>query len=138
MATMNLIQIPECLNTEKNHSVLSYLTCQSAHSDVAEALTIAIASLVSAKTFCPDFDSYQYLAAYANETIFSYAINMETVAFRLSSDFKYKAIKTGGEVVESLEDGWVAFDIFRSDWPQVDIEFWARKAYLFALDVDDT
>jgi len=135
---MNLIPIPEGLNREINSTVLTCLSGHSAHSDVTEALMIAIAPLGDAKTFCPDSSNYQYLAVYANDTIFAYAINLQTVAFRLSPTFKHRAIKTGGETLENLENGWVAFDIFRSDWPEVDIEFWARKAYLFALELDDS
>jgi hypothetical protein len=25
---------------------------------------------------------------------------------------------------------WVFFELFRDDWPKVDLEFWARKAYV--------
>jgi len=129
-------QLPDKLNTEKNCSVLEYISGLSAHSDVAEALEIGIAPLGAADTYCPDTDSYRYLVAYANETVFSYAVGMNTVAFRLSPDFKHRAINSGGEAVDSIGDEWVAFKLFRSGWPEVDLGFWARKAYLFALGAD--
>jgi hypothetical protein len=129
-------QLPDQLNKEKNRSVLEYISGLSAHSDVAEALQIAIAPLGAAHTYCPDPDSYRYLLAYADDTVFSYAVGMRMVAFRLAPDFKKKAIKSGGQAVESIGNGWVAFDLFRSDWPEVDVRFWARKAYLFALGAD--
>ena len=133
---LDMEQLPDKLNTEKNCSVLEYISGLSAHSDVAEALEIGIAPLGAADTYCPDTDSYRYLVAYANETVFSYAVGMNTVAFRLSPDFKHRAINSGGEAVDSIGDEWVAFKLFRSGWPEVDLGFWARKAYLFALGAD--
>jgi hypothetical protein len=129
-------QLRDKLNTEENRSVLQHISGLSAHSDVAEALEIAIEPLGAAHTYCPDPDNYRYLVAYANETVFSYAVGMGTVAFRLSPDLKYKAIKSGGEAVDSIDNKWVAFALFRSNWPEVDVRFWARKAYLFALGAD--
>ena len=129
-------QRPDKLKTEKNRSVLEYISGLSAHSDVAEALEIAITPPGAAHTYWPDPDNYRYLVAYVNETVFSYAVGMGTVAFRLSADFKHKAIKSGGEAVDSIGNEWVAFALFRSDWPEVDVRFWARKAYLFALGAD--
>ena len=131
-------QLPDKLNTENNRLVLEHISGLSAHSDIAEALEIAIAPLGAALTYCPDPANYRYLIAYAQEIVFSYAVGMNTVAFRLSPDFKHKAISTGGEAVDSIGNEWVAFDLFRSDWPEVDVKFWVRKAYLFALGADDT
>ncbi len=130
-------QMPVKLDSEKNRLVLEYLSGQSAHSDIAEALEIAIEPLGAARTYCPDPDNYRFLIVYANETVFSYAAGMKTIAFRLSSDFRKKAIVTGGEALDSIGNEWVAFELFREDWPEVDVRFWARKAYLFALGEDD-
>ena len=129
-------QLPDKLSTEKNHPVLEYISGQSAHSDVANALEIAIAPLGEAHTYCPDSDNYRYLIAYANDTVFPYAAGMRAVAFRLSSGYKQRAIETGGEAVKSIGKEWVAFELFRSDWPEVDVRFWDRKAYLFAPGTD--
>ena len=129
-------QLPDKLSTEKNHPVLEYISGQSAHSDVANVLEIAITPLGEAHTYCPDPHNYRYLIAYVNDTVFSYAAGMRTVAFRLSSGYKQRAIETGGEAVNSIGNEWVAFELFRSDWPEVDVRFWARKAYLFALGAD--
>ena len=68
-------QLPDKLNSEKNRSVLEYISGLSAHSDVAEALEIAITPLGAAHTYWPDPDNYRYLVAYVNETVFSYAVN---------------------------------------------------------------
>ena len=132
-----MAQLPDKLNSEKNRSVFEYISGQSAHSDIAEALKTAIAPLGAAHTYCPESDNYRYLVAYANETVFSYAVGMKTIAFRLSPDFKRKAIKTGGESLDCIGDEWVSFGLFGNDWPEVDVRFWARKAYLFALGADD-
>ena len=79
-------QLPDKLNTEKNRSILEHISGLSAHSDVAEALDVAITPLGADHTYCPDPDNYRYLLAYANETVFSYAAGIGTVAFRLSAD----------------------------------------------------
>ena len=130
-------QLPDELNTDINRTVLEYVSGLSAHSDLAEALEIAIAPLGVAHTYCPDPDNCRYFIAYADDTVFSYATGMKTVAFRLSPGFKQRAIETGGEAVNSIGNEWVAFQLFRNDWPEVDVRFWARKAYLFALGMDD-
>jgi len=31
---------------------------------------------------------------------------------------------------------WVAFALFRDDWPKPDLEFWARKAYVAAPELN--
>ena len=81
---LDMEELPDSLNTEKNRSVLEYVSGLSAHSDVGEALEIAIAPLGAAHTYCPDAHNYRYLVAYANETVFSCAVGMHKVAFRLS------------------------------------------------------
>ena len=64
--------------------------------------------------------------------MFGYAIGMNTIAFRLREDFRQKALATGGDEAAPDGEGWAAFKLFRSDWPEVDTRFWARKAYVFA------
>lgn len=129
-------QLPAELNAGTNRPVLEYVSGLSAHSDVAEVLEKAVAPLGAARTYCPDTGNYRYLLAYADKTVFSYAVGMNTVAFRLSPDFRRKAVKTGGVAVDAIGGEWVAFELFRTDWPEVDVRFWARKAYLFALGMD--
>ena len=67
-------------------------------------LEVAIAPLGAAHTYCPDPHSCRYLVAYVNDTVFSCAVGMNTIAFLLSPDFVHKTIRNGGEVVDSIGD----------------------------------
>lgn len=125
------------LNSGKNRPVLEYLSSRSAHSDVAEVLENISMPPGAAQAYCPDPRNYRYLVAYANGTVFSYAAGMNTLAFRLSPDFRFKAIRTGGEAVDAIGNTWVAFGLFRSNWPEVDARSRARKACLFATGMAD-
>lgn len=57
---------------------------------------------------------------------------MDTVGFRLDGPMKARALANGGAPFPECGDDWVSFKLFRSDWPRVDLEFWARKAYVAA------
>jgi len=62
--------------------------------------------------------------------IFAFAVEMDTIAFRLNKEMKGIAIETGGKPFPECGEEWVRFIPFRCDWPKVDLEFWALKAYL--------
>ena len=128
--------IPQELNHPRNRDVLTHLSDTSAHGDVAEALLDACASLGDFERFCPDPSEYRYLTVYTNATVFGFAMGMRTVGFRLAPVFKSRAIATGGEEVPGLQD-WAAFQLFRSDWPAVDVKFWATRAYVWARESRD-
>ena len=55
---------------------------------------------------------------------------MDTVAFRLDATFKQRALASGAADHPACGPEWVSFHLFRSDWPEVDLKFWARKAYV--------
>lgn len=128
--------IPQELNNPRNRDVLAYLSDTSAHGDVAEALITACDALGDFRRFCPDPAEFRYLTVYSNATIFAFATGMRTVGFRLPSVFKSRAIATGGREVPGLQD-WACFELFRSDWPAVDVRFWATRAYIWARNCND-
>ena len=125
--------IPQELNNPRNRDVLAYLSNTSAHGDVAEALLKACGSLGDFARFCPDPAEFRYLTVYTNATIFGLAMGMRTVGFRLPPVFKSRAIATGGQEVSGLGH-WACFDLFRSDWPAVDVRFWATRSYVWARE----
>jgi hypothetical protein len=47
---------------------------------------------------------------------------------------KSRALLRGGAPVSECGDEWASFMPFESDWPDVDLEFWARKAYVAARE----
>ena len=120
--------IPEILRNAHNRDVFKYLSDTSAHGDVAEALLNACHSLGDSHHYCPDPQQYLYVIVYTRDTVFGFATGMSKVAFRLNKELEARALATGAEKIVELE-GWVSFELFRNDWPSVDLQFWALKAY---------
>ena len=125
---------PAELVTPVNRAVLAYLADKSAHSDIAGILTQAIEPLGDVQTYCPDWHAYRYVVVSTKGVIFGLAVGMDTVAFRLDPAMKARALLTGGVPYPECGDQWVAVchGGQDSDWPAVDVRFWARKAYGFA------
>ena len=128
--------VPNELQTPRNEQVLAYLTGRSAHDDVAEALASATSRLGDIGKFCPDSASYLYVLVHTANTVFGFATGMSTVAFRLNEEFRSRALATGAHELNGL-DGWAAFELFRADWPTVDVRFWATQAYVQAREQGD-
>ena len=126
--------IPDALKNNINESVLSFIKDYSAHSDVADALVKAVAPLGDVQTFCPDASQYKYLIVSTKNIIFGITVGMNKTAFRLNPLFKHRAIKTGGMDYPEAGPEWVSFTLFRDDWPEFDLKFWARKAYVIARE----
>jgi hypothetical protein len=134
---VEMIPIPKELENDKNLEVLAYLAGTSAHGDVVDELIKASNSLGDIERFCPDTSKFLYVAIYTRETIFGFAIGMSTVAFRLGRALKTRAIETGADEIPELGD-WVSFKLFRSDWPSVDLKFWATQAYVQIRERNDS
>ena len=124
-----MIPIPKEFENDRNQDVLAYLSGASAHGDIAEELIKASSSLGKVDRFCPDTSQFLYVTIYTNATIFGFAIGMSTIAFRLGRVLKARAIATGANEISELSD-WASFELFRSDWPSVDLKFWATQAYV--------
>ncbi|MBN9693431.1 MAG: hypothetical protein J0M24_24565 [Verrucomicrobia bacterium] len=122
--------IPPELDTSINEQVLKCLEGLSAHSDVAEALTTAFEPLGDVQVFCPDSQQYLYVVASTKGVIVAFAVEMNTICFRLDERMKTRALASGAAAYPDGGDHWVLFTLFREDWPEVDLEFWARKAYV--------
>jgi hypothetical protein len=127
--------IPPELVTGINRQVLDHLANLSAHSDVAEALTVALKPLGDVQVFCPDLRTYRYMVASTKRIIFAAAFGMTTIAVRLDERMAVRAVASGAVPYPECGQGWVSFTLFRDDWPKVDLEFWARKAYVAAREV---
>jgi hypothetical protein len=63
--------------------------------------------------------------------VFGFAVGMHTVAFRLDERMRHRALATGGIPYPECGEKWVAVvhQLPDSDWPAVDVRFWARRAY---------
>ena len=124
--------IPQELVTATNRAVLAHLEDKSAHSDIAEVLASAVKRLGDVQLFCPDPAQYRSVAVSTKNVIFGFAIGMDTVAFRLDERLRSRAIATGASAYPACGPDWVSFGAFLDDWPSVDFEFWALKAYVHA------
>jgi hypothetical protein len=128
--------VPAELQTSINRQVLDHLENLSAHSDVVEALGVALEPLGDVLIFCPDIQQYRYVVASTKGIIIALAVGMNTIGFRLDERMKARALASGGVPYPQCGDQWVSFTLFRDDWPKIDIEFWARKAYVAARELE--
>ena len=128
--------VPVELQTSINRQVLDHLEGLSAHSDVAGALSAALKPLGDVQIFCPDWQQYRYVVASTKGIIIALALGMNTTGFRLDERMKARALASGGVPYAECGKQWVSFTLFRDDWPKVDIEFWARKAYVAARELE--
>jgi hypothetical protein len=128
--------VPVELQTSINRQVLDHVEGLSAHCDVVEALGAALEPLGDVQTFCPDIQEYRYVVAFTKGVIIALAVGMNTIGFRLDEPMKARALASGGSPYVECGKEWVAFTLFRNDWPKIDIEFWARKAYVAARELE--
>lgn len=122
------------LADEGNRKVFEYLKDLDCHSDIIEPLVTAVKPLGDVQTFTPN-KPCGYFAVSTKGIIFGFAIGMDTIAFRLNTLFKQRALISGAGDYSVCGPEWVRFQPFRSDWPRPDWKFWARKAY---VDVRET
>ena len=128
--------VPVELQTSINRQVLDHVEGLSAHSDVADALRAALKPLGDVQIFCPDWQQYRYVIASTKGIIFAVAVGMNTTGFRLDERMKARALASGAVPYAECSAQWVSFTLFRDDWPKVDIDFWARKAYVAARELE--
>ena len=127
-------RIPADLAISINDRVLTHIQDLSAHSDIADVLLEAVHPLGDVQVFCPDYAQYRYVLASTKRIVFGFAVGMDTVAFRLDERMKHRALGTGGITYPECGEEWVAVvhHLPDSDWPAVDVRFWARHAYVYA------
>ena len=128
--------LPASLRNDINHGILRFLQGKSAHSDVAEVLVDAAASLGDAQVYSSEPANFGFVVIATQDVVFASAHGMSQVAFRLDETYKRRALETGGFEATEAGPGWVAFELFRTNYPAVDLSFWARKAYVIARGGD--
>ena len=128
--------VPAELQTSINRQVLDHVKGLSAHSDIAEALSAALKPLGDVQIVCPDWEQYRYVVASTKGIIIGLAVGMDMIAFRLDERMKARALASGGVPYAECGKEWVSFTLFRDDWPKIDVEFWARKAYVAARELE--
>jgi hypothetical protein len=128
--------VPAELQTSINLQVLNHIESLSAHSDVAQALIGALKPLGDVRIFCPNQQQYRYIIASTRGIIIALAVGMDSIAFRLDERMRDRALVSGGVPWAECGKEWVSFTLFRDDWPRIDVEFWARKAYVAARELE--
>lgn len=128
-------KLPTDLQTPLNADILRYVADKSAHSDVAEALAEAVSPLGDVQHFCPDPAQYRYALVSTNGVVFGFVAGMNSVGLRFGASDLERAMRTGADDALQIGEGWALFTLFRCDWPDVDLKFWARKAYAFAREM---
>ncbi len=128
--------IPRDLETLRNRPVLRHVEGLSAHSDVVDALATALKPLGDVQRFSPDPAAYRYEVASTKGVIFARALGMSIIGFRLDERMRGRALASGGATFPECGPEWVSFTLFRDNWPRIDLEFWARKAYVAARELE--
>jgi hypothetical protein len=113
-----------------NSEAEAFFLAQSAHSDVADELLTSLKPLGEYEVL---YASGEYGAIFAttNGTVFCGAAGMNHTYWRLRPADYEVALATGAARAP-IGPGWVTIELFRSDWPKPDLEFWALRAYDFA------
>jgi len=130
--------LPVSVNNDKNQDILMFLQGKSAHSDVADVLIDASAPLGDVQLYSSEPANYGYIVLTTQDVVFAVAYGMGQIGFRLDATFKGRALETGGLNATEVGPDWVAFELFRTNYPAVDLLFWARKAYLIARGADQS
>ena len=131
-----LQSIPASVDNEKNHDILMFLQDKSAHSDLVDVLVEAAAPLGDAQLYSSESTNYGYVVLATQDVVFAVVYGMSRIGFRLDKTFKARALETGAFNATEAGSGWVTFELFRTNYPAIDLPFWARKAYLIARGAD--
>lgn len=112
----------------------TFLQNHPAHPDLAGWMRSATRELGAAKVIERQTRDGLVLTASTDGAVFMIGIGMNSFGFLLDERMESRARISGGIALPEAGPGWVAFQVFRDDWPRPDLEFWARKAYSIARE----
>jgi tetrahydromethanopterin S-methyltransferase subunit B len=124
-------KLPINLTIDANRVVFEHIKNLCAHPDLVNPLIAAVKPLGDVQISYPNSENYSSVAVSTEGIIFGCVIGMQAIIFKLDKQMKEKALATGGSAYQKFGPEWIAFEPFRCDWPKVDLEFWARKSYIF-------
>jgi hypothetical protein len=113
----------------KNDHVIAFAEKgRDAHPDTVERLLQSCSGLGEYAVIRLAPVAYSAVAIATNDTCFAVAHGV-SVCIRLPEILAQRAVRCGAEPEPELGPEWVAFELFRSDWPDPDLPFWLLKAY---------
>ncbi len=124
--------LPHVLDNDRNRAILSHLEGRSAHSDIALPLCMVVRELPGAATYCPDYDAYRHVVAYANERIFAFAEGMHGLTLWLPPRSRAEAMDAGATISDAGDD-WYFFPLFGAEGFERSIRGWIALAHAHAL-----
>jgi len=120
--------LPDVLRVADNEALVRFVDARelSTHSDVADVLQQAVASLHHAEVFCPDWRSCAYVLAYRKDfRIFAAAFGNHTVSCRIAESALPAALADGATREDAIGAGWVSF----SALDPARVNKWVRLAH---------
>jgi hypothetical protein len=103
--------IRDKFRTPPNAEILRHLRNTSAHSDVAEELTRAGATVSGVRSYCPDPARYAFVVLHLDDfTIIGLAFGQSGPAFRVPEERVQEGVRDGGALAVELGPMWVRFE----------------------------
>ncbi len=123
-------ELTQLVDAETQQDVLGYLarTSPSCHSDTGEALLRAAEPCGDCIAFSPSFAGFRYVALLTRRRIFALGLGQFSVCFRLPGSLHAAALQAGAAAAPEIGRGWVRFDLFQPDRPEVDLPSWTLRA----------
>lgn len=135
----NTTELKTRFSWAENAAVVHYLELDhpSAHSDVAEEMFIAADRIKDRRCYCPDGSQYAYCFLHTKAgVIYSLAVGMKNLTFRLPEDEIPMALADGGELFSGIGGPWVSFNPFLVNESTVKtrarMKSWCELAHQFA------
>jgi hypothetical protein len=114
----------------RNPEAEEFFLYRSAHDEVGTALMEAVSQLKDYRLL-GDLGKYKAPYAVTADWVFCGAAGMADTFWWLRDKDRLIALATGA-VEAPIGPEWVRIQLFRLDWPQPDLAYWARKAYDYA------
>jgi hypothetical protein len=128
------VDLTTLIDASRNQDMAAYLAehRQPCHSDTGEALIRSAEECGDWVAFSPSFQQCRYVALVTKRRIFALGIGQRSVCYRVPQSLHATALATGAIAAAEIGPDWVRFELFRADWPTVDLSFWTLKAYAAA------
>ncbi|MBW8865422.1 MAG: hypothetical protein JF609_10990 [Verrucomicrobia bacterium] len=122
---------------QANRQVFDYIKDLDANPEISHTLIRCLRQCGDVQIFCPDMGACRYLTISTQAIVFGFTVERDIIAYRLNKRMKEIALQTGARALPQCGEDWVNVWPSQSDWPRVDFDFWALKAYLNVRETAD-